>query len=320
MADQPQDQLSLPKSDAGLLFRLEMWATNAILGYWWVLVVAIVAVLAVVGVYGFWDGYVTSQQKELAARVETVTRKVDAALLDREKLTTFREQRGLRIVWSPSFEDQEVAWPPVVRIPLEAALREFGREGVEREPVLVEAADELVGIAKSGGTTAQAAQAALLAAELYRIAGNAESRVAALEVARTATEPTLRFSAEAALAQAALSRGDLPAAEALLRPWITEKNGWFGQKAAMDLAAAYRAADRDGDAIATLQELKQIWPTTSFVDEVEDQLEQLGAATLPAGDAPAGDGAPQPVIDVPVDLAPGEAVQFEVPGGTGSGE
>ena len=48
MADQPQDQLSLPKSDAGLLFRLEMWATNAILGYWWVLVVARVAVLAVV--------------------------------------------------------------------------------------------------------------------------------------------------------------------------------------------------------------------------------------------------------------------------------
>ena len=44
MADS-SNELTVPKPDAGMAFRMEMWATNALLGYWWVLVGIIVAVL-----------------------------------------------------------------------------------------------------------------------------------------------------------------------------------------------------------------------------------------------------------------------------------
>ena len=47
MADS-SNELTVPKPDAGMAFRMEMWATNALLGYWWVLVGIIVALCPVV--------------------------------------------------------------------------------------------------------------------------------------------------------------------------------------------------------------------------------------------------------------------------------
>jgi hypothetical protein len=310
VADQPQDQLTLPKTDAGLLFRLEMWATNVLLGYWWVVAVALVVVLAGVAIYGFWDSQNTATQRAIASRTETVARRVDLALIDRQKLKAFSDQRFARIEWSPSFEEQEIGWPPVLRAPLGTVLDNFGRDDVAREPVLVEAGDELLGIARAGGSTAEAAHAALLAAEFYRIAGAADSRVKALEQARGARPATLRFSAESALAQIALADGDLARAESLLRPWIDAKHGWHGQKAALDLAEAYRDADRKADAVLVLKQIKQLWPVTVYVDEVDAFLEDLGEGAPPTG---------IPGIDLPMDLAPGETFELTVPGAPGSG-
>lgn len=307
MAEQPQDQLSLPKTDAGLLFRVEMFTTNLLLGYWWVLVVAVVIVLAGVAIYGFYDSQQTATQRALAAKVERITRKIDAKLIDRSQVQAFREERGQRIEWSPSFEDQEIRYPPVLRVPLEAMLADFAIEDVEQEPILTEIADELLAVAQTSPSTAGGAHAALLGAELYRLADKPDGRVTALELAERAGDPTFRFSAQGALAQIAASEGDVERAESILRPWITQENGYFGQKAALDLARIYRYSDRQGDAIATLQELKQIWPATAFIDPVDDELEAMGAAPEPASDESA------PGIDVPVDLEPGETREIVAP-------
>lgn len=301
MADQPQDQLSLPKTDAGILFRLEMWATNAILGYWWIGVIAIVSVLAGVAIYAFVDGQQTASQRKFATQIEQVTRRVDRALIDRSKIAKFTEERRYRVAWTPSFEAQEIAWPPVLRLPLDTMLRDFGNDEADHQAVLTEAGDELLAIAAAAGGTAGGAQAALLAAELYRIAEQPEARRKALDKARTARAPTLRFSAESALAQLELSQGNLDAAEAILRPWIDERHGWFGQKAAFDLARAYSANDRKGDAVATLQDLQTRWPTTVFVDDIEDELEALGE-----GGSKLLDGA----LDGALEIAPGDSIEL----------
>lgn len=294
MADQPDNELSLPKTDAGTLFRLEMWATNVFLGYWWVLVVAIVAILAGVAIYGFWDSQQTATQRGLASRTEAALRKVDAQLIDHAAVREQYDTRGARVLWSPSFDNQEPRIPPIVTVPLEVMLAEFGLEGVDPEPVLIEVADELMVVARDGGASAGGAHAALIAAELYRLANQAEPRAAALEKARKARGRPQRFSAELALAKLAFSSGDLAGGESILRPWITESNGFFGQHAALELARAYRRADRSGDAITTLQELQQLWPTSVFADDIEDELEALGHGS---------ESAPEPelVPDQPVE-------------------
>jgi predicted negative regulator of RcsB-dependent stress response len=279
VAEHSDDQLTLPKTDAGWLFRMEMFATNAILGYWWVLVIGVVLTLASVAVYGFWDSQRVATQRNVAAEVEQVRHRLEGAVLDRQKFEAFRTERGVRMVWSPGFEDQEYAIPPVVRIPLEDALREFGREGVDAAPVLVEHGDALLKIAQAHRGSTQGAHAALFAAELYRIADQQDSRRKALELAAAHRSGAIKFSAESALAHAALTEGDLATAETLLRPWIAQNKGVFGQRAALELARAYRSHDRAGDAIATLQEIKQLWPATAYIDEVDDELEVLQELT-----------------------------------------
>ena len=79
----------------------------------------------------------------------------------------------------------------------------------------------------------------------------------------------------------------------MLRPWISESKGFFGQKAALELARAYRRADRSGDAITTLQEIQQIWPASVFGDDIDDELDALGHGS-----------AGEPGLDLAPDMAP----------------
>ncbi|TVQ93169.1 MAG: hypothetical protein EA397_05185 [Deltaproteobacteria bacterium] len=298
MAELPDDDLTLPKTDAGLLFRLEMWATNVLLGYWWVGVAAVVIILAAVGIYGIYDNQTTQTQRELATRTESAIRKIDRALIDRRAVREYYEQTGTRLLWAPGYDDMEIRYPITMQVPLEIMMIEFGLEDVDPEPILIEVADELMVIARDGGASAGGAQAALHAAELYRLAEQHEPRRAALDKARQARQSVHRFSAELALAQLELSAGNLDAAEAILRPWIKPQHGFFGQHAALQLARAYRRADRKGDAIATLQELQQIWPASVFADDIDDEYQAMGEVNAAA----AVDGDEEPALEL--ELAP----------------
>jgi hypothetical protein len=288
VAEKSDQPLTVNTPDAGAAFRVEMFMQNVVLGYWWVVAIAIGIVLASVAVYGFWDSSRTSAQRSVSAETAAVVDRIEAQLIDSERLDEFAKTRGLRFVVVPSWDDMHPDRPIRYDVALETALAEFGKEGVERESILTEGADELLAIhARSSGPAA--AHAALLAAELYRLAGNEESRVRALEAARDADNVPVRFGADVNLAQRAASAGDLATADAQLRPWIVKDRGFFGQQAALELGGMYEAADRAGDAQAIYAELRQIWPASPLLDQVDERLEAMGVAAPGEGSAPPTD-------------------------------
>jgi len=72
LPDTPSKDLSLPEQEAGFLFRLEMWSTNAILGYWKHLVAVILVVLLAILVYGQYTSTHRRNQRALTAEIAEV--------------------------------------------------------------------------------------------------------------------------------------------------------------------------------------------------------------------------------------------------------
>jgi len=294
VADSPND-LTVPKTDAGMAFRMEMWATNAILGYWWVLVGVIVAVLMGVAIYGFWDNVVTSGQRQASAQTQAVLRKVQDKLLDSEAILAMEQAptqdggmvRVRQIQVTPAFAGRPS--PGINALPLAMALERFPREGVEQGPVLTEGGDAMMAVYNANSGVA-AHQAALYAAELYDLAGDDASERKALEAAASASAAPIRYAAQARMAMDAVAAGDAETVESLLRPWVKEENGHFGQQAAYDLGRAYEALDRPNDAEAAYRELLNTWTVTPFRDMVDARLEIMGVDTVPLDEPAAPDG------------------------------
>lgn len=68
MSDTRND-LSLPEQEAGFLFRMEMAATNFILGYWKHLVAVIVVVLLAILIYGQYNSTYRRAQRAISAQI-----------------------------------------------------------------------------------------------------------------------------------------------------------------------------------------------------------------------------------------------------------
>lgn len=302
MADSPDD-LSVPQPDAGVAFRLEMWATNALLGYWWVLVAAVVAVLAGVLIYGFWDNSVTEAERAASRKVDDVMMALRTELIDPDAVLKYEQVQGSdgqpfrwgHVILTLSYTDEQA--PSRSYIPLEAALDRFKRDGVEAAPVLVEAGDRLMAIhAGEGGISGY--QAALYAAELYRLGDNPDAEQKALESAANAPVPEIAYPAASRLAVRTADAGDIAAAEATLRPWTDEEKGWWAQQATYDLGRIYQAAGRASDAEATYRDLLNTWQATPLRDAIDARVEEMGVDSVPLepaegeaaeGDAPPGD-------------------------------
>lgn len=315
MAEKSDQPLTVNTPDAGAAFRFEMFLQNVVLGYWWVAATAIVIMLAAVAVYGFWDSSHASAQRTTSAETEDIVERVELALIDREGLERGIDTRTFQVVVVPGWNDFHAGRSLRIDIPLEAALEQSPKADADPEAVLTEAGDELMAVSGRGSGVA-AAHAALLAAEMYRLAGVEDGQTKALEAAKAFDMPPVAFGADAALAQRAAAGGDLPGADALLRPWIREGRGFFGQQAAFDLGTLYEAADREGDAQAIYEELRQIWPASPLLDQVDARLDAMGVT------APTGEGAP---IDAPADAPTGEGTPTDAPadapaGGTEGGE
>lgn len=69
MSDKSSSDLQLPEQDAGLLFRAEMWATNAILGYWKHLVAVVVVALLAILIYGQYTSVQRRNQRAASAEI-----------------------------------------------------------------------------------------------------------------------------------------------------------------------------------------------------------------------------------------------------------
>ena len=296
MADSQSPDLTVPKQDAGAAFRLEMWASNVLLGYWWVLALVIAIILAVVAVYGLWNNLHVNAQQETSGRAAVVLAELEKTLIDDGRIEEAVGQRT-RLRITPSYEgvDRSI-FPPAIEIPLAAALEEFAREDADAPGVLTRAADELLAIHGEGSGLA-ADHAALTAAELYRLAGSADGEEKALAAAESSGASPVRYGVAARRAELAVEAGQIDQAAAILRPWITADEGFWGQRAALDLGMHYLAVDRQGDARAAFDELRATWPASPLLDQVDAILEELDAA---GGDAPA------PGDEAPSDAAPAE--------------
>ncbi len=211
MADQEDDELELAPADAGTLFRAEMWATNAILGYWKHLLAALLVVLLGFLFWGQYQSWVQRSQRAATAEIAEAVATLPAPLVELPE----RMASGL----------------------------------VEAEPAALEkVGDTLVEQAGATGGTARA-EALLNASELYRLAENTEKQRRALADASQGAGGVLLYAAEAALANLELELGEGDAAVGRLRQLVDSQQGYLAEQAALDLGLALEHLDRKDDAV-----------------------------------------------------------------------
>ncbi len=92
MSDKSSNDLQLPEQDAGALFRLEMWATNALLGYWKHLVAVIIVGLLAILVYGQYHSIYRQNQRALTAEVAEVWSEIPQDAIPGQYTEPQREQ------------------------------------------------------------------------------------------------------------------------------------------------------------------------------------------------------------------------------------
>lgn len=229
--DRPGGDLDLGNEDAGLAFRAEMAASHFFATYWKGLLAVIGVGLLGVLVYSQWrDMHQASQRKATAAIAD-----IETTLSD-DVLVLAQRKAGL-------IPGDEIDVTP---------LREAGTE--------------LLDLAQEGSGTA-AVEAALKAAEMFRIAEAPDLRRQALQVAEQGASGVLRYSAVAALANLDVEEDKVDSAIARFESLLDEED-YLARQATLDLAATYEALDRYDEALSTYESYLTRWPDAPDTDEV----------------------------------------------------
>ena len=230
MAETDEDDLDLQPSRAGALFRAEMWATNAILGYWRHLLAVVITVLLALLIWGQYQNALRSGQRGTSRDIS----KVEAGLEDPISVL------GQRAAFAPDAMDTEA---------------------------LKKTADELMEVGNESSGAGRT-EALLKASELYRIAGMDTERGDALRRASATADGVLFFAAEAALANLELESGEGDNAVGRLRALANEVDGFLAEQATLDLALALEQLDRNDEAAKVYDDFVERFPTSPRVDEV----------------------------------------------------
>ena len=234
------DDLDLRPADAGFLFRAEMWATNAVLGYWkHALTVAGVFLLSLLA-YGQFGSWEQTSQRRASASIALVESEMSASLIE-------LSQRAA-----------------------------MGVAHVDKESTS-QAADKLLAIASGISGTAQV-EALLKAAELYRLAGATDKQREALERATETSTGILGYSAQGALADLELEADDKAALERL-KALQVEHGGFLAEQALLDLARAYEHFEMATEAREIYEQFVAKWPESVRLEVAEQALEGLSGAT-----------------------------------------
>ena len=267
MADEGSGQaLELPKAEAGWAFRFEMAATNLLLGYWKHGIAVVVVGLLAVLVWGQYQSWQETQQRGFSNQIVEVTRKLAA---------------------------------PIPLLP-----DEIGKGAVQRTDLMAPA-DALAAIG-TAATGAGSAEAWLKAAELYRLAGNAERQRAALDaVDGQGRVDVLGYAAASSLANLDLEQGKDAEAIARLESLQTRFDGILGQSAALDLGLALTHLGRKDEARRVYAAFETRWPAAPQLEEVRTRSANLDGAV----GAPATPAAPAEAPAAPAEApaAPAEA-------------
>lgn len=273
-----EENLKLAKPSADTAFRAEMAMSNFFLGYWRHMAAAVGVGLIGVLLYGQWKSWESAADRKLTGDV--------AAALEALPEGVPLSQLAFRLQQDPT---------------------------VMPADKLVELGDKLLAMSQTRGGTS-AAEAALDAAELFRLAKNAEKRRAALTRASEAGPGAIAFTARMALAHLELEGGNGDAALTALRQLATDPDAFLAQQATLDLGLALEHLGQKEEAGRVYADFLVKWPDAASAGEVKTRqaaLDANSAAPAPAA-APAD---PTPATAPPAGTV--EAVPSPEPSGSG---
>jgi tetratricopeptide (TPR) repeat protein len=277
------DDLDLKPADAGVGFRVEMFLTNALLGYWKHLVAVVVAGLLGILVWGQYSDWYTGGQRASTAQIAQALARLPA---------------------------------DVQQLPLIVAQ---GEQPIDPN-LLVSVADEVVAIA-NGTKGASRIEGYLTGAELYRLAQKPDKQRAAFESAAKEAPGALKYAAESGLANLDLAEGKGDDAITRLKAMASREKGFLGEQSTIDLGMALEQLGRTDEASKTYDDFITRFPQSTRLDQVKERQARLPGATPAPAPAPAPaegaptDGAPAPA---PADGAPAPApADAPAPGGAG---
>lgn len=239
MAEQPDEDLVLQPADAGAAFRMEMAASNFLLGYWKHMLAALIAALLAVLFYGQYTSFVHRQQRAAASRIAEVERDLPAPIA----LLGFQKAQDM----------------------------------LTTSQADLEAAGDRLDVIANETSGAASVEARLKAAELYRLAGSPKRRTALEAVAATADD-VLGYAARAGLAALDLEEGNADQAVTRYKELMASEDGFLAQQAAIELGLALEHLGRNDEAAKVYGEFLTRWPDAPRADEVRTRQGQVGAA------------------------------------------
>ncbi|MCB9681882.1 MAG: tetratricopeptide repeat protein [Alphaproteobacteria bacterium] len=236
--------------DNAVLLRTEMAMSEFLLRYWLHATVAAVVVVFGIAAYGQWSSMYVESQRQTTAAIADVEADLPAA---------------------PNPNMSSLMW---------LAQQKAMAQAVDVAAV-TSAADKLVDVAQGADGTS-AVEAWLKAAELYRIADNAERRRFALDHAAELADGVLRYAAVAALANLDLEQDKADEAIARFKALQSEAP-FLARQAMLDLASTYEALGRGDEAVATYDSYLAKFPDAPDADDVRGRRDKAAAATGSAG-------------------------------------
>lgn len=285
MSESQKPTIDVTPPDAGAGFRAEMAFSNFVIGYWKHAVLLAVLGLLGVFVYGQYSSWHLNHQHsasaQLAAEQSKILEVAVAALPDEETRAQV-ERYGFRPEILGSIGAQLA--------PLDDATK-----------AKFTASAEAMAAIGAASTDAASAEAWTSAAELYKITGDNEKRLAALVQASSKTSGVLRFTLEMSIAHLELDTGKADEAVVRLKSLVADANPYFAQEAALDLGAVYESQSKNPEALAVYADFLQKWPEAPGAKKAQERQTALGGSPAPAKteEAPKEGDAPKPEGEAP---------------------
>lgn len=260
-----EDDLELKPADAGAMFRVEMFTTNFLLGYWKHIVATVVVILVSILVFGQYQDYHRRTQRSTTAQIANALGELPDSLPQLSALIANGEA--------------------VDAAKLEAT------------------GDQIVAVADDASGTARV-EGYLAAAEVFRLADKPDKQRAALNTAAEDGAGILGYAAQGGLATLELAEGQGDAAVERLRKLSQTQDGFLAEQAMIDLGLALEHLGKNADAATVYNDFLTRFPDSPRADEVKERQSRVAAgpgtpaapagdAPAPAGDAPAVDAAPE---------------------------
>jgi hypothetical protein len=234
---QTTDDLSLPKQDAGVLFRGEMAFQNFILGYWMYMAGAVVLGLVGVLIYGQVRSSREYEQRSIASEIA----KIEIGV---------REAQGMASYDPSLLNDQQ-------RSDLRGAAEALVALSAER----------------SGP---EVASAAMYAADLYRLLGDDAAQLSAFETASAHARGSVAFAASAGQASLLLEMGRGDEAIAAWTALATAEQGFLAEYAQIELARANATLGHPDAARAAYDAFLTRFPSSERTAIAQEERAALG--------------------------------------------